>query len=76
MKKKHPNKHIRKAIEYAIENGWDVEESGNSAHAFCRIKCLVGHSEHQMSIWSTPKEPENFAKRIIHVVKKCNGEEE
>lgn len=31
--KKHPNKHIREAIEYAIENGLDVVDSGKSAHA-------------------------------------------
>lgn len=43
---KHPNKHIREAIEYAIENGWDVVESGKSSHAFCRLRCIAGHTEH------------------------------
>ena len=32
--KKHPNKHIREAIEYAVENGWDIVETGKSVHAF------------------------------------------
>lgn len=71
---KHPNKHIREAIEYAIENGWDVVESGKSSHAFCRLRCIVGHTEHQMSVWSTPRNPENHAKQIIRNVNQCNGE--
>ena len=32
--KKHPNKHIRDAIQYAVENGWDVVETAGSGHAF------------------------------------------
>ncbi|MDO5541738.1 MAG: hypothetical protein Q4F77_00375 [Acinetobacter sp.] len=73
--KKHPNKHIREAIEYAVENGWDVVETGTSGHAFCRLKCVLGHSEHQMSVWSTPRNPENHAKQIKAKVKQCNGDE-
>lgn len=70
---KHPNKHIREAIEYAIKNGWDVIESGKSSHSFCRLRCLAGHHEHQMSVWSTPGNPENHAKQIIRKVKQCRG---
>ena len=43
--KKHPNKHIREAIEYAVENGWDIVETGKSGHAFCRLKCVLGHAK-------------------------------
>ncbi|MDK4689693.1 hypothetical protein [Kingella negevensis] len=68
---KHPNKHIRAAIEFALQHGWEVVDSGKSAHAFCRLRCLKGHREHQMSIWSTPKSPENHAKQIIRKVKEC-----
>lgn len=74
--KKHPNKHIREAIEYAVENGWDVVDTGKSGHAFCRLKCNVGHAEHLFSVWSTPKSPENHAKQIKTKVKQCNGVDE
>jgi len=73
--KKHPNKHIREAIEHAESHGWEVVESGKSAHAFCRLRCLLGHTEHQMSIWSTPRNPENHAKQILRKVNQC-GEED
>ena len=73
--KKHPNKHIREAIEYAIDNGWDVVDTGKSGHAFCRLKCVLGHAEHQMSVWSTPKDSETHAKQILRKVKQCNGDE-
>lgn len=52
---KHPNKHIQAALEYAEHNGWQIIKSGKSAHAFCRLKCILGHSEHQMSVWSPQK---------------------
>lgn len=74
--KRHPNKHIREAIEYAVTHGWDVVDVGKSAHAFCRLRCLAGHTEHQMSIWSTPRNPENHARQILHKVKQCQGEQE
>ena len=68
---KHPNKHIRSAIEFAEQHGWQVIKAGKSTHAFCRLRCTKGHSEHQMSVWSTPKSPENHAKQIIRKVKEC-----
>lgn len=68
---KHPNKHIQAALEYAQRHGWQVVSSGKSAHSFCRLRCLQGHSEHQMSVWSTPKSPENHAKQIIRKVNEC-----
>lgn len=68
---KHPNKHIQAALDYAEQNGWQKVPSGKSAHAFCRLRCLRGHSEHQMSIWSTPRSPENHAKQIIRKVNEC-----
>jgi hypothetical protein len=74
--KKHPNKHIREAIKLAVANGWEMVDTGKSAHAFCRLRCVAGHTEHQMSIWSTPKNPENHAKQILHKVQQCHGVQE
>ncbi|MHA3982316.1 hypothetical protein [Acinetobacter venetianus] len=68
---KHTNKHIAAAIDYALENGWKYIDTGKSAHAFCILRCTQGHSEHSMSVYSTPKKPENHAKNILKMVEKC-----
>lgn len=68
---KHPNKHIQAALVYAQQHGWEIVASVKSAHAFCRLRCLQGYTEHQMSVWSTPKNPENHAKQILRKVKEC-----
>nr|WP_282557672.1 hypothetical protein [Providencia burhodogranariea] len=73
--KRHPNKHIQAAIEYAILQGWVLVSSGNSSHAFCRLRCGNAeneHQSHQMSVWSTPSNPENHAKQIRRKVDNCN----
>ena len=74
--KHHPNKEISEAIEYAITHGWHIVPSGKSSHAYCRLRCDFGHSQHQMSIWSTPRSPENHAKQIIRKVNECKGADE
>ncbi|WP_156656722.1 hypothetical protein [Morganella psychrotolerans] len=69
--KRHPDKHIQSAIEYALLQGWVWISGGNSAHAFCRLRCsspAEKHRLHQMSVWSTPRSPENHAKQIIRKV--------
>lgn len=69
----HPNKEINQAIQYAIEHGWHIVNSGKSSHSHCRLRCNFGHHEHQMSICSTPKNPQNHAKQIIRKVDECQG---
>lgn len=71
MLKKHTNKEIRQAIQYALDKGWHFRES--NGHAFGRLYCELGHTEHQMSVWSTPRNPVNHAKQIIAFVGKCQG---
>jgi len=72
--KRHPNKHIREAIAYAEENGWEQVATGKSAHAFCRLRCLAGHAEHLISVWGTPRNHENHARQIRRKVDQCNSE--
>lgn len=74
--KHHPNKTISQAIQYAIDNGWHIVPSGKSSHAHCRLRCNFGHSDHQMSVWSTPRNAENHAKQIIRKVDECKGADE
>jgi len=72
---KHTNKHIAAAIDYALKNGWKYIETGKSAHAFCILRCISGHGEHSISVSSTPRNPENDAKKILKLVKKCTPSE-
>ena len=68
--KNHPNKHIQAASAYAISQGWLFRAS--NGHAFGRLQCaLPQHREHMMSIWSTPKNPEQHAKQIRRKVDEC-----
>jgi hypothetical protein len=67
----HPNKHIREALKYAAERGWELTKS--RGHAFGRIRCCHGHGECEMWIWSTPRNPEMHARRIRKKVDACPG---
>lgn len=70
--KKHTNKEVRAAIEYAISKGWIFTHS--NGHCFGRLRCgsdELEHNKHQLSVYSTPKSPENHAKQIIRLVDRC-----
>lgn len=75
--KKHPSKEIKSAIEYAVERGWSLVEAGSSSHTWGRLKCPFNDKdcrcgEHCIkSVWSTPRNPQNFAKQIRRVVDGC-----
>jgi hypothetical protein len=74
---KHPNKEIEAAILYAEKNGWIYKDSGKSAHAWGRLLCPLHTREgHQMSIWSTPRNPYNHARQIEKLVDKCQHDTE
>ncbi|MFC0139013.1 hypothetical protein ACFFJN_02125 [Erwinia mallotivora] len=72
MSRKHKNRQIQQAIEFAIDHGWILIAAGKSAHCFAKLRCGVpGHQEHMMSIWSTPGNPLNHAKQIVRKVSQC-----
>lgn len=64
--KHHPNKEISAAIQYAIERGWTYTKGNNYGALWCPNECRC-----RMSVWSTPKKPQDFAKRIRRTVDKC-----
>lgn len=72
---RHPNKEIESAVQYAEEQGWTCELS--NGHAWSILRC-AHHTRDgcQMGVWSTPKRPENHAKRIKRFVERCPHEEE
>ena len=66
----HPNKEIRKAIEYGESRGWRLELS--DGHAYGRLYCPESSREgHVLSVWSTPKDPFSHARRIRKFVDSC-----
>jgi hypothetical protein len=72
---RHPNKEVEAALAHAETNGWRIEVGG--AHAWGKMYCPYNSEECRCglhcitSIWSTPKNPENFAKQVRKVVDKC-----
>lgn len=80
MSDRHPSKEIERALGYAREHGWAVIKSpGGSAHAWGVMRC-PGDCP-QVSIFSTPRVPENHARalrrnvdRCPHVVEEENGD--
>ncbi len=43
QRKKHPNKEIEQALQYAEQHGWQVEPGGN--HAWGKIYCPTNDKE-------------------------------
>jgi hypothetical protein len=70
---RHKNKHVEAALKYAETRGWKVEYRG-SGHVWSRMTCPHGHSEHQMTIYSTPAIPEHHASRIRAFADRCGKE--
>ncbi len=77
-RKKHPNKEIEEAIQYAESKGWRYKKAGKSAYAWGRLLCPETSVEGcQMSVWTTPRSTGNHAKRILRKVDNCDhGEKE
>ena len=71
----HPNKHIRNAIEDAVAGGWRRVGSGPRAHAWGRLYCP--HQTREgciVTIYGTPRVPENHDNYIRRVVDACPHE--
>ena len=67
---RHPNKHIEKAIQYAEAIGWTVKTP--ASHAWGRLFCpLRTRDGCIVSVWSTPRVPENHARHIRREVDLC-----
>ena len=78
----HPNKHIREAVDYALEHGWRLVKSGARSHAWGRLYCPAqARGACIITVYGTPRVPENHARYIRRRVDACphgagNGEEE
>ncbi|POP54278.1 hypothetical protein C0068_03165 [Zhongshania marina] len=81
---KHSKKEIEEAVQFAEANGWIYASSGKSSHAWGFLLCPHNDQDCRCgqycknSIWSTPRSPENMAKKICKWVEGCkyaNGED-
>jgi hypothetical protein len=72
MANEHADKHIREAIRYAEEHGWRVEKAGGRAHCWGMMYCPFGQRDGcREIIFSTPRNPENHARRLQRAVDRC-----
>lgn len=67
---KHPNAKIESAVRDAEAAGWRFRKG--RSHAFLRGYCPANNRNgHMLSVWSTPKKPEDHAKQIRQRVAQC-----
>lgn len=70
MAGRHPNKEIEAALGYARSQGWDmIKSSGGAAHAWGVMRCPGDCA--QVSIYSTPRVPQNHARALRRAVDRC-----
>ena len=67
-RKTHPSKEIEAVLRGLEAGGWTIVNG--KGHAWGVLRCPTNSPECrggefcQMSVWSTPKNPENFAKKL------------
>jgi hypothetical protein len=67
---RHPSKEIEAAVAFAEARGWGRRKA--HGHAWARLLCPRHDREGcQLSVWSTPKNPENHAKALVRAVNSC-----
>jgi hypothetical protein len=68
----HPNKHIREAVRYAERRGWRCVKAGGQAHVWGQLFCPArSRGGCIVRVYSTPRSPENHARKIRSEVDKC-----
>jgi len=67
---KHPNKEIDAVVAYAEELGWQIVK--RSGHCWARLLCPRHDQDGcQISVFSTPQNPQNHAKRLRKDIERC-----
>lgn len=71
----HPKKEIEAAVRYAVSKGWTLVPG--RGHAWGILRCPWNDDDCRcgefcrVSVWSTPRVPENEARKIRRVVDGC-----
>lgn len=79
-RKRHPDRDIEKALQYAERRGWRIEVSSGHAHAWGRMFCPGEGAQCKwrkyriVSIASTPRSTGDHAAHIRHIVERCLGD--
>ena len=74
---RHPNSEIENTLKYVESCNWKVEQARGSAHAWGQMYCPRNDKTCRngiyciTSIWSTPRNPGNHAKKLKRVVDGC-----
>lgn len=74
-RKRHPSKEIEAVLRELEGLKWTVEPA--TGHAWGLVRCSENSAECrcgefcQMSVWSTPKNPQQFAKRLRQKALAC-----
>jgi hypothetical protein len=69
---RHPNKHIREAVDYALTNGWTLKPAGPRAHIWGMLYCQRSDRHGcRKAIYSTPRSAEDHAQDIRRAVDRC-----
>jgi len=77
-RKRHKDKDVQAAIDYALAAGWRLVPAGKSAHAFGKLRCP--HNDDACrnglfcsnAIWGTPRNPAGHARAIRRWVDNCS----
>lgn len=78
-RRRHPDREIEMALQYAEAHGWRVETSSGHAHAWGRMYCPGGNAGCGLSnnrvttIAGTPRSAGDHARRLRHLVDRCLG---
>ena len=68
----HKDKHIRAAVDYALEHGWRLVLAGPRAHIWGTLYCPhQGRDGCFRRVFSTPRVPENHARWLRSGVDHC-----
>ncbi len=78
-RRRHPDRHIEKALRYAESHGWRIELLSAHAHGWGKMYCAHNDLDCRCGefcitvIWGTPRSSENHARQLRRVVDGCVG---
>lgn len=62
---RHPKKDVEAVIaEVMATDLFRLSKNTGRGHRWATLLCRIGHREHTIAVWSTPKSPSNHAKQI------------
>ncbi len=70
-RRRHPKPPVERALAAAESAGWSVEPTG-AGHRWGVMRCAeASRAGCQVSVWSTPRSPDNHAKQLRRALERC-----